>query len=81
MALIAAIVDWAELGRTGVASAVAGVGAALLFSLAVLGAANWIELRRASRELAALASAALTVLALAGFAAAIVVGLVLMADK
>jgi hypothetical protein len=81
MALIAAIIDWAELGEAGASAAIAGIGAALLFSLAVLGATNWIDLRRASRELAALASAALTVVSLVGFAALVVVGLVLMADK
>lgn len=81
MGLVATVVDWKELGSTVAAAAVAGIGVALVFSLAVFGAARWIELRRAGRDLLALAAAGLTVLALAAFVAAIVVGLIVMTDK
>jgi hypothetical protein len=79
--LSATVVDWSELGSTIAAAAVAGVGATVVFSLAVFGAARWIELRREGRDLLAMASATLTVGSLAGFVAAIIVGLVVMADK
>jgi hypothetical protein len=79
--VVATVIDWGELGSTLAAAAVAGVGVVLVFSLAVFGAARWIELRRAGRDLLATASAALTVLSLTAFATAIVVGLVAMTDK
>jgi hypothetical protein len=79
--LTATIVDWSELGSTVAAAAVAGVGVVLVFSLAVFGAARWLELRRAGRELLAVASATLTILSLTAFAGGIVVGLIVMTDK
>jgi hypothetical protein len=81
MGLTATVVEWAELGKTVAAAAVAGVGVTLVFSLAVLGAARWLEQRRESRGVAALGAASLTILALTAFAAAIVLGLVVMTDK
>jgi hypothetical protein len=79
--VIATIVDWSELGQTVAAAAVAGVGVTLIFSLGVFGAAQWLELRRAGRGLVAFGAAALTVVSIAVFAAAIALGIVVMADK
>ena len=81
MALVATVIDWSELGSTVAGAAVSAIGVALVFSLAVFGAARWLELRRAGRDLLALASAGLTILSLAAFAGAIVVGLIVMTDK
>jgi hypothetical protein len=81
MRLTATVVEWAELGKTVVAAAAAGVGVAGIFSLAVFGASRWLELRRESRGVAAMAAGGLTILALASFAAAIVLGLIVMTDK
>lgn len=81
MRLLATVVEWAELGKTVAAAAVAGIGVTGIFSLAVFGAARWLELRRESRGVAALVAAGLTILALTSFAAAIVVGLIVMTDK
>jgi predicted PurR-regulated permease PerM len=81
MNLLGTVVEWGELGRTVAAAAAAGVGVALIFSVAVFGAAQWLELRRESRRIASVAAAGLTIVAVAGFAAAIVVGLVVMTDK
>lgn len=81
MSLLAAIVDWAELGKTVAGAAVAGLGATLIFSLAVFGAAQLVDLRRAERVGAAIAAGVLMAVALIAFAAAIVVGLVVMTDK
>jgi hypothetical protein len=81
MSLLGAIVDWGELGSTVAAAAVAGAGVVFIFSLAVFGAARWLELGRESRGIAAFGAAAMTVLALAAFVGAIVVGLIVMTDK
>ncbi len=81
MELIATIVEWGELGKTVAAAAVAGIGVAGIFSLGIFGAARWIELQREGRGVAAASAAGLTILALGAFAAAIVVGLIVMTDK
>jgi hypothetical protein len=81
MTLLATVVEWAELGKTVAAAAIAGVGVTVIFSLAVLGFARWTDLRREGRALGAAGAAALTLIALAAFAASIVVGLLVMTDK
>jgi hypothetical protein len=81
MRLIATVVEWGELGKTVAAAAVAGIGIAGIFSLAVFGAARWLELRREGRGNAAIGAAGLTIIALTAFAAAIVLGLIVMTDK
>jgi hypothetical protein len=81
MSLLATIVDWAELGKTVAGAAVAGLGATLIFALAVLGGAQLVDLRRAQRVGAAIAAGVLMAIALLAFAAAIVIGLVVITDK
>lgn len=81
MTLLATVVEWAELGKTVAGAAIAGIGVAIIFSLAVLGAARLIELRRTGQTAAAAAAGVLMGAALIAFAGAIAVGLIVMTDK
>jgi hypothetical protein len=79
--MLATIVDTQALLQTVVASAIAGVGVTLIFSLAILGASRFAESSRDGRPVAAVAFGALAVLALAAAAAAVTVGLIVMTQK
>lgn len=79
--MLATVVEWAELGKTVAGAAIAGIGVAIIFSLAVLGAARLIELRRTGQTAAAAAAGVLMGVALIAFAGAIAVGLIVMTDK
>jgi hypothetical protein len=76
-----AIVNWGALGKVIVASLVAGVGATLCFSLAIMGTTRFAELRRDGRSTAAGAYAALGLLGFAVTIAAVVAGIVVMTKK
>jgi hypothetical protein len=80
-ALAAAIVDWKTLGKVALASLVTGVGVTVVFSLAIVGAARFADMRRDGRGVEAGAYAALFALSLAVVAAAVVVGIVVMTKK
>jgi hypothetical protein len=78
MSVIAQIVDWSALGQTALAALIAGVGVALAFSFAILGAAR---LSDSSHELGLLGRIGFGALALGGMLAsiaAIVFGLIVM---
>jgi hypothetical protein len=80
-ALIATIVDTEALLETCLAALVAGVGVALTFSLAILGATGFAE---ASRDGRTGSAAAFAVLGVAGFlatAAAIVAAIIVMTSE
>ena len=77
----ATLVEGKELLETVVASAVAGVGATVIFSVAIWGVARFVEHGRNERRAAAAASAAVAILALALTAAAVVVGIIAMTSK
>ena len=47
--LASQIVDWGTLGKVALASLVAGVGVTLIFSLAIVGAARFADMRRDGR--------------------------------
>jgi multisubunit Na+/H+ antiporter MnhE subunit len=79
--MLATIVDWQTLGEVALASLVAGVGVAVAFSLALVGATRMAEMRRDGRALEAGAYAALMILALAGSAAAVAFGVIIMTTK
>ncbi len=79
--MIATIVDTTALWQTVLASAGAGIGVALVFSIAIVGAARFGELNRDGRTAAAIAFGLLAVVALLVTAGAIVVGVVVMASK
>jgi hypothetical protein len=76
--LLATIVDWEALLETGIAALVAGVGVAFTASLAILGAARFIESSREQRSLHAAAFALVGLIGLAATAAAIVAGIIVM---
>lgn len=78
---MAVVVQTKELLQTVIASVVAGVGVTVVFSLAIWGAARFVDLDRGERPLAAAAAAALSGLALAVTVAAVVVGVVVMTSK
>jgi hypothetical protein len=79
----ASIVDWKTLGQVVLYSLGAGVGVAICFSLAILGATRFADARRGpgGRPVAAAAYAAMATLGLAATVGAIVVGIVVMAAK
>jgi hypothetical protein len=79
--LIATVVDTEALAKTVVASLVSAVGVTLVFSIAILGAARFLELNRSGRTAAAVAYGTLALLALAACAAALVVGIIVMTTK
>ena len=76
--LPATVIDGEALLDTAVASLVAGVFVTFSASLAIYGFATAAEMRRVDRDLAAIAAAALGVLAMLAFGAAIALGLAVM---
>ncbi len=79
--MLAVVVETKELLQTVVASVVAGVGITAVFSIAIWGAARFVDLSRSERPVAASAAAALGGLALAATVAAVVVGMLVMTSK
>jgi hypothetical protein len=79
--LLAAIADTKALLQVVVASLVAGVGVAVAFSLAILGATRFVDLRRHERSLEAAAFGLLAALCLLASMAAVVIGLIVMTSK
>lgn len=79
--LASTIVDWKTIGKVVVYSFVSGIGVTLVFSLAILGAARFADMRRDGRAIEAGGYAVLLALALAVVAAAVVLGIVVMAKK
>jgi hypothetical protein len=79
--MLAVVVETEELLQTVAAAAVAGVGIILVFSIAIWGAARFVDLSRSERPVAAGAAAAVGGLALTGTLAAVVVGLLVMMSK
>jgi hypothetical protein len=76
-----ALVDTEALLDTVAAAAVAGVGITLIFALAIYGATRFVDLSRDERFVAAGAAAALAMLSLVAFIAAVTIGIIVMADK
>lgn len=79
--MLAVVVETEELLQTVLASVVAGVGITVVFSIAIWGAARFVDLSRDERPLAAAAAGAVGALGLALTLAAVVVGLVAMTSK
>ena len=72
------IVDWSALGQVVLYSLGAGVGVAICFSLAIMGATRWSEVRRGT---SAAGYALLAVLGLAVTIGAVVIAIVVMTNK
>ena len=79
--MLAVVVETKELLQTIAASVVAGVGITFVFSIAIWGAARFVELSRNERPVAAGAAATLGGLALVATLAAVVVGMLVMMSK
>ena len=79
--MLAVVVETKELLETVVASVVAGVGITIVFSIAIWGAARFVDLSRSERPMAAAGAAALGGLALAATLATVAVGLVVMTSS
>ena len=76
------IVDWGKLGQVIAYSAAVGIGVAICFSLAIVGATRFAELRRAGGGgVAAAGYALLATIGLAATVAAAVIAIVVMANK
>ncbi|MEA2404951.1 MAG: hypothetical protein QOE08_1598 [Thermoleophilaceae bacterium] len=81
MSAIATIVDWGKLGEVVLASALAGVGVTLAFSLAILGTSRFSDLRREQRYPAAAAFALIATVGYAACLAAVAFGGIVMTTK
>ena len=79
--MIATIVETKELLQTVAASAIAGIGITIIFSIAVYGATRFVDLSRDERPAAATAAAVLAGLALVASLAAVVFGVIVMTSK
>ena len=79
--MIATIVQGKDLLQTVVASVVAGVGVTFAFSVAIWGFGQFVELSRDERPVVAAFAAITGVLALAGVAGAVIIGIIVMTHK
>jgi hypothetical protein len=79
--MIAAAINTHALVKMIYSSLLAGVGVAVVFSLAIVGAARSGEMRREHRTVATLAYTALAAAGLLVTAAMVIYGLVLVAHK
>lgn len=77
----AEIVETKELLQTVAFAFAAGVGVTVIFSVAIWGAARFVDLSQEDRPVAAGATAVIGFLALLAVVAAIVVGVVVMTRK
>lgn len=76
--MIATLVEGKALLETVIASVVAGIGVTFVFSIAIWGAARFVDLSRDERPLAAGAAALVGAIALVATVAAVVVGVLVM---
>jgi hypothetical protein len=77
----AEIVDWQTIGEVAGYSLLAGVGLSLAFSMAILGATRFADMRRDHRDVEAAAFAVLALVGLVATAGALVLGIVVMTTK
>ena len=75
------VVEWSAVLDVVWTSLLAGVGVTAAFALAILGATRTAEMRRGGHAVAAGAYLALLALSLAGVAAAVIFGSVVMTQK
>jgi lysylphosphatidylglycerol synthetase-like protein (DUF2156 family) len=79
--VIAVVVETKDLLQTIAASLIAGIGVTAIFSIAIWGAARFVDLNRNERPLAAGAAATLAGAALAATLIAVAFGIVVMTRK
>jgi hypothetical protein len=78
---LATIVETKELLQTVAFAVVAGIGVTAIFSVAIWGAARFVDLSQEERRVAAGAAAAAGAVALLAVLAAIVIGVIVMTSK
>lgn len=76
--MLAVVVHTEELLKTVVAAAVAGIGITVVFSIAIWGAARFVDLSGSERPVAAGAAAAVGIIALLATLATVAVGILMM---
>jgi hypothetical protein len=81
VSILGTVVDTKALGDAVLWGAAAGIGVTFLFTIAVVSATRFTDLRRDGHIAAAAINAVLATVALAGFVAAIVFGIKIMTDK
>lgn len=81
MALIADVVDMGDLLNVVWTSLVAGIGVCAVFSLAIVGFARAIDMRREGQAVAASAYLVLMVVAFVAVMAVVVFGVIVMTSK
>jgi hypothetical protein len=81
MSVIAAAVDWDALLQVIWVSLATGVGVTAVFGIAILGATRAVDLGRDGHVAPAVIFGALTIVALAAVAAAVILGILAMTDK
>jgi hypothetical protein len=79
--MIATLVEGKELLDTVIASVVASIGVTFAFSVAIWGAARFVDLSRDDRPVAATTAAVIAGAALVCVVAALVAGIVVMTSK
>jgi cytochrome c biogenesis protein CcdA len=79
--MLATVVDTQALLKTVIAAAIAGVGVTLVFSLAIFGAAGFVDMTRDNRPAAAIAFGILALAGLTAAAAAVTIGIIVMSSK
>jgi hypothetical protein len=75
------VVDWGKLGQVVAYSLGAGIGVAICFSLAIVGATRFGEARRSDAPGPAVLYGLLAAFGLAATIAAIVIAIIIMASK
>jgi hypothetical protein len=78
---VAEVVDWSTIGEVAAYSLLAGVGLSLAFSLAILGATRFADMRRDHRDIEAFAFAVLMLVGLVATGGALVLGIVVMTTR
>jgi hypothetical protein len=81
LGLIGSVVDWSSLGKLVWTASLAGIGVTLIFSIAILGATRAVDSSRDGRPGGVAVFGVLGLAALAVVAAAVVYGIVVMAQK
>lgn len=76
--MMAVVVETRDLLETVAASVIGGIGVTVIFSVAIWGAARFIELSRSERPAAAAAAAAVGIVSLVATLGAVAVGLIVM---
>jgi hypothetical protein len=79
--MLGTVVDTNALLRTILAAFVSGVGVTLIFSIAIVGAARFLDLSRDGRPVAAAAFGGLALVSLGAAAAAVTIGIIVMTQK